>query len=83
MGKGCSGVKILWSRFRAHGGGSSRSALQKTTGYALFELPKNLDFLLRAETALPIKIATGPLSAVAVGAGMAQSNLEMLRDLEK
>jgi rod shape-determining protein MreB len=46
-------------------------------------LLKNLDLLLRAETALPIKIATDPLLAVAVGAGMALSNLEMLRNLEK
>ena len=44
-------------------------------------LLKNLDLLLRAETALPIKIATDPLLAVAVGAGMALSNLEMLRNL--
>jgi len=46
-------------------------------------LLKNLDLLLRAETKLPIKIATDPLLAVAVGAGMALSNLEMLRNLGK
>jgi len=39
--------------------------------------------LLRSETKLPIKIAADPLSAVAVGAGMALSNLEILRNLEK
>ncbi len=46
-------------------------------------LLKNLDLLLRSETKLPIKIAADPLSAVAVGAGMALSNLEILRNLEK
>jgi len=46
-------------------------------------LLKNLDLLLRAETKLPIKIATDPLLAVAVGAGMALSNLEILRTLQK
>jgi rod shape-determining protein MreB len=46
-------------------------------------LLKNLDLLLRAETKLPIKIATDPLLAVAVGAGMALSNLELLRNLGK
>ncbi|MBP1698022.1 MAG: rod shape-determining protein [Deltaproteobacteria bacterium] len=46
-------------------------------------LLKNLDMLLRSETKLPIKIAADPLSAVAVGAGMALSNLEILRNLEK
>jgi rod shape-determining protein MreB len=46
-------------------------------------LLKNLDTLLRSETKLPIKIAADPLSAVAVGAGMALSNLAILRNLEK
>jgi rod shape-determining protein MreB len=46
-------------------------------------LLKNLDLLLRSETKLPVKIATDPLSAVAVGAGMALSNLTILRNLEK
>jgi len=46
-------------------------------------LLKNLDLLLRAETKLPIKIATDPLLAVTVRAGMALSNLEILRNLEK
>jgi rod shape-determining protein MreB len=46
-------------------------------------LLKNLDLLLRSETKLPIKIAADPLSAVAVGAGMVLSNLEILRNLEK
>src|SRR4030042_889638 len=44
-------------------------------------LLKNLDFLLRSVTKLPIKIAADPLSAVAVGAGMALSNLAILRNL--
>jgi len=39
--------------------------------------------LLKTETKLPVKIADDPLSAVAVGAGMALSNLEILRNLEK
>jgi len=46
-------------------------------------LLKNLDLLLRAETNLPIKIATDPLLAVTVGAGMALSNLEILRNLKR
>jgi rod shape-determining protein MreB len=46
-------------------------------------LLRNLDLLLRAETMLPIKIAPDPLLAVAVGAGMALSNLEILRSLKK
>jgi rod shape-determining protein MreB len=46
-------------------------------------LLKNLDVLLKSETKLPIKIAVDPLSAVAVGAGEALSNLSILRSLEK
>ena len=46
-------------------------------------LLKNLDLLLRSETKLPIKIAVDPLSAVAVGAGEALSNLSILKSLEK
>jgi rod shape-determining protein MreB len=46
-------------------------------------LLKNLDLLLRAETKLPIKIAPDPLSAVAVGAGEALSNLSILRNLDR
>jgi rod shape-determining protein MreB len=46
-------------------------------------LLKNLDLLLKTETQLPVKIADDPLSAVAVGAGMALSNLEILKNLEK
>ena len=45
-------------------------------------LLKNLDLLLRSETKLPIKIAADPLSAVAVGAGMALSNLAILKPRE-
>ncbi len=44
-------------------------------------LLKNLDFLLRSETMLPIAIAEDPLSVVAVGAGKALSNLSLLKDL--
>jgi rod shape-determining protein MreB len=44
-------------------------------------LLKNMDILLRSETGLPITIADDPLSAVAVGAGMALSNLAILRGL--
>jgi rod shape-determining protein MreB len=46
-------------------------------------LLKNLDTLLRSETKLPIRIAGDPLSAVAVGAGEALSNLAILKSLEK
>jgi rod shape-determining protein MreB len=46
-------------------------------------LLKNLDLLLRAETKLPIKVAADPLFAVAVGAGMALSNMKILRNLRK
>jgi rod shape-determining protein MreB len=44
-------------------------------------LLKNMDVLLRSETRLPITIAEDPLSAVAVGAGKALSNLAILRGL--
>jgi len=44
-------------------------------------LLKNMDILLRSETRLPITIAEDPLSAVAVGAGKALSNLAILRGL--
>lgn len=44
-------------------------------------LLKNMDALLRSETRLPITIADDPLSAVAVGAGKALSNLAILRGL--
>ncbi len=46
-------------------------------------LLKNLDLLLGQETKLPIRIAAAPLSAVAVGAGEALSNLAIPRNLEK
>jgi rod shape-determining protein MreB len=46
-------------------------------------LLKNLDVLLRSETRLPITIAEDPLSAVAVGAGKALSNLAILRGLAR
>ena len=46
-------------------------------------LLKNLDVLLRLETRLPIHIAEDPLSAVAVGAGKALSNLAILKGLSR
>ena len=46
-------------------------------------LLKHLDLLLKAETKLPVKIASDPLSAVVVGAGETLSNLAMLKNLEK
>jgi rod shape-determining protein MreB len=46
-------------------------------------LLKNLDLMLRAETKLPTKIAADPLSAVALGAGEALSNLAILKNLGK
>jgi rod shape-determining protein MreB len=44
-------------------------------------LLKGLDTLLRAATKLPIAIADDPLSVVAVGAGKALTNLQLLKDL--
>ena len=46
-------------------------------------LLKNMDALLRAETRLPITIAEDPLSAVAVGAGKALTNLGILKGLSR
>jgi rod shape-determining protein MreB len=46
-------------------------------------LLKNMDVLLRSETRLPITIAEDPLSAVAVGAGKALSNLAILKELSR
>jgi len=46
-------------------------------------LLKDLDLLLRSETKLPIQIAPDLLSPVVVGAGMALSNLVILRSLDK
>lgn len=44
-------------------------------------LLKGLDELLKQETGLPIKIADDPLAAVALGAGLALDNLEILREV--
>jgi len=44
-------------------------------------LLRNLDVLLREETALPIKIADDPLSTVARGAGMALEELDLLKEV--
>jgi rod shape-determining protein MreB len=46
-------------------------------------LLRNLDELLRNETKLPIHISEDPLSAVAVGAGKALSNLSILRGVAR
>ena len=42
-------------------------------------LLKNLDILLREETGLPVFLSEDPLSAVAIGAGIALENLDMLK----
>ncbi|MHB8764257.1 MAG: rod shape-determining protein [Deferrisomatales bacterium] len=44
-------------------------------------LLKNLDVLLREETGLPIMVADEPLSCVALGAGMALDEIELLREV--
>ncbi|HPJ66535.1 MAG TPA: rod shape-determining protein [Desulfobacteraceae bacterium] len=44
-------------------------------------LLKNLDFLLREETQLPITIAEDPLSTVVLGSGKALDNISILRDV--
>jgi len=49
-----------------------------TGGGALF---RNLDKLLREETALPVIIAEDPLSTVARGAGKLLDDLDLLRDV--
>jgi rod shape-determining protein MreB len=54
------------------------SGIMLTGGGALL---RNLDALLRAETKLPIHVSEDPLSAVAVGAGKALSNISILKGL--
>ena len=44
-------------------------------------LLKGLDELLKQETGLPIKIANDPLAAVALGAGLALDNLDILKEV--
>jgi len=56
------------------------SGIMLTGGGALL---RNLDELLRHETKLPIHISEDPLSAVAVGAGKALSNLSILRGVAR
>jgi rod shape-determining protein MreB len=46
-------------------------------------LLKNMDLFLRSVIKLPVSIAEDPLSAVAVGAGKALDNIQILRGLEK
>ena len=42
---------------------------------------RNLDVLLREETGLPIMVADDPLSCVALGAGMALDEIDLLREV--
>ncbi|PLX41026.1 MAG: rod shape-determining protein [Deltaproteobacteria bacterium] len=44
-------------------------------------LLRNLDILLREETGLPVMVADDPLSCVALGAGMALDEIDLLRDV--
>jgi len=44
-------------------------------------LLRGLDKLLHQETGLPIKIAQNPLAAVALGAGLALDNLDILKEV--
>jgi rod shape-determining protein MreB len=44
-------------------------------------LLRNLDVLLREETGLPIMVSDDPLSCVALGAGMALDEIELLREV--
>ncbi len=44
-------------------------------------LLRNLDILLREETGLPVMVADDPLSCVALGAGMALDEIELLREV--
>jgi rod shape-determining protein MreB len=56
------------------------SGIMLTGGGALL---RNLDALLRSETKLPIHVSEDPLSAVAVGAGKALTNISILKGLSK
>lgn len=44
-------------------------------------LLKNIDVLIREETGLPIVLADDPLSTVAIGAGMALDQIDMLKEV--
>jgi rod shape-determining protein MreB len=44
-------------------------------------LLRNLDVLLREETGLPVMVADDPLSCVAMGAGMALDEIDLLREV--
>jgi rod shape-determining protein MreB len=46
-------------------------------------LLKNIDLFLRSVVKLPVNIAEDPLTAVAVGAGKALDDLNILKGLEK
>lgn len=52
---------------------------KKIEGCAGGSLLKNLDILLREETGLPVFLSEDPLSAVALGAGLALENLDLLK----
>ena len=44
-------------------------------------LLRNLDVLLREETGLPVMVADDPLSCVALGAGKALDEIDLLREV--
>jgi len=44
-------------------------------------LLRKLDVLIREETGLPITIADDPLTTVAIGAGMALDQLDVLKEV--
>jgi len=54
------------------------NGIMLTGGGALL---KNIDKLIHRETNLPVYITDDPLSTVAIGAGMALDNLDMLKDI--
>lgn len=54
------------------------NGIMLTGGGALL---KNLDKLIHRETNLPVYVTNDPLSTVAIGAGMALDNLDVLKDI--
>ena len=44
---------------------------------------RGLDVLIREETGLPVTIADDPLSTVAIGAGMALDQLDVLKEVTR
>jgi actin-like ATPase involved in cell morphogenesis len=61
-------------------GNIGENGIMLTGGGALL---KDMDLFLRSVIKLPVSIAEDPLSCVAIGAGKASDDLEILRDLEK